>query len=328
MKKNNEPWKSEALLGLLEKAGGFVSGEEVAHALGVTRAALWKRVKVLRERGFSIESKRGLGYRLLSTPEFSTEELKNFIKGDIGKKIVFLEETGSTNDVAMELAFTGEPEGTVVIADRQSRGKGRLGRRWVSPPRKNIYLSVILRPTLNPRDATLLTLLSSVACALALRETTGLDVRIKWPNDIQVNGRKLGGILLEARTEPDVISHAVIGIGINVNMRPSEFPAPIKEIATSVLAETGARQRRTPVAAAILNHMSEELKSLEREGRKPLLKKWRELSSTIGKRVMVTEGDKTLTGTAMDIDDEGRLILRLPNKRLEKVSSGDLLVAR
>lgn len=319
---------AEELLGLLEKAGGFVSGEEVARALGVTRAALWKRVNALKRKGFQIESRRGLGYRLVETPEFSAEELRGSIRGVLGRKIVFLDETGSTNDVAMELASRGEPEGTAVIADRQTHGRGRLGRRWVSPPGENIYMSVILRPGLHPRDATLLTLLSSVACCLALRETTGLEASIKWPNDIHVKGRKLGGMLVETRTEPDVIAHAVVGIGINVNMRASDFPASIKQIATSVLKETGARHRRTPIAAAILNHMSDELESLEKEGRKPLLRKWRGLSSTIGRKVKVSEAGEEFTGTAMGIDDEGRLILRLPTRRLRKVSSGDLVLVR
>ncbi len=316
----------ERLVKLLEKASGFVSGQEAGGTLGITRAALWKRINALRARGFNIEARRGIGYRLVEAPEFSAEGLKSSARGRLGRAMVFLDETGSTNDVAMGLAAEGAPHGTVVVAERQSRGKGRLGRRWVSPPGANIYMSVVLRPALHPRDATLLTLLSSVACAYAIIERTGLEVKIKWPNDIQVSGRKLGGILLETRAEPDVISYAVVGMGINVNMKASDFPASIKEIATSVLKETGRRHRRTPLAAAILNHMSDELKTLEKEGRKPLLKKWRELSSTLGMKVKVTEGEETLTGTAMGIDDEGRLILRLSNRKLRKISSGDLVM--
>lgn len=306
----------------------FVSGEEAARSLGVSRAALWKRINTLRRKGFAIESRRGLGYRLVEAPEFSAEELRSLVRGPLGRRIIFLRETGSTNDAAMELAASGEPHGTVVVAERQTHGKGRLGRRWVSPAGRNIYMSVILRPGLRPGEVTLLTLLSSVAACLALRETTGLEARIKWPNDIQAAGRKLGGILLETRAEPDVISHAVAGIGINVNMPASNFPASIRDIATSVLRETGEKHRRTPIAAAVLNRMSEELGALGKEGRKPLLRKWRELSSTLGKRVRVTEGDAAFTGTAMDIDDEGRLILRLPNRRLRKISSGDLTTLR
>jgi BirA family biotin operon repressor/biotin-[acetyl-CoA-carboxylase] ligase len=304
---------------------GFVSGEEASLALGVTRAALWKRINTLRRKGFVIESRRGLGYRLVEAPEYSAEELRSLARGPLGRRIIFLQETGSTNDAAMELAASGEPHGTVVVAERQTHGKGRLGRRWVSPAGRNIYMSVILRPGLRPREGTLLTILSSVAACLALRETTGLDARIKWPNDIQAGGRKLGGILLETRAEPDVISHAVAGIGINVNMASSHFPASIRDIATSVLIETGVRHRRSPIAAAVLNRMSEGLEALGKEGRRPLLDGWRELSSTLGHKVIVTEGEETVSGTAMDIDDEGRLILRLPNRRLRTVSSGDLM---
>lgn len=328
MKRSSRGGKPDALLALFERAGGFVSGEDAGRALGITRTAFWKKVNALRRKGFEIESRRGMGYRLLGTPEFSAEELSGLITGALGRKLLFLDETTSTNDVAMGLAASGEPEGTVVIAERQSRGRGRLGRRWVSPPGGNIYMSVILRPALHPRDATLLTLLISVASALALRETTGLDVRIKWPNDLQARGLKLGGILLETRAEPDLIAHAVVGIGVNVNMRASDFPASIRDIATSVLRETGVRHRRTPIAAAILNHMAVELSALKKEGRGQLLKKWRELSSTIGREVRVAEGAETFEGTAMDIDDEGRLLLRLPSGRLRRISSGDLAVVR
>jgi len=326
--RRNSP-TGEKLLKILEGAGGaFVSGEDAARTLHITRAALWKRVNSLRNKGFTIESRRGLGYRLASAPEFSVEEIKGAARGKLGKEIVFLDETTSTNEVAMGLAAEGLPHGTVVIAEMQKKGRGRLGRHWVSPAGENIYMSVILRPALGPRDATLLTLLSSVACATAIMETTGLEVNIKWPNDVQVGGRKLGGILLETRTEPDVISHAVVGIGVNVNMRASDFPASIKKIATSVLRETGKTARRAPIAAAILNRMDAELKALEKKGRGPLLKKWMGLSSTLGKKVKVTGADGVLTGTAMGIDDEGRLLLRLPNRRLKKISSGDVVMVR
>jgi BirA family biotin operon repressor/biotin-[acetyl-CoA-carboxylase] ligase len=320
---------SEKLLKLLEGArGSFVSGEEIARALGVSRAALWKRVNSLRGKGFKIESRRGMGYRLASAPEFSAEEIKSTARGRLGKEMVFLENATSTNDVAMGLAAEGAAHGTVVVADRQSRGRGRLGRHWVSPAGENIYMSVVLRPALHPRDATLLTLLSSVACAQAVKETTGLEAEIKWPNDVQVGGKKLGGILLETRTEPDRVTHAVVGIGINVNMRAGDFPASIKKTATSVLRETGKKFRRTPIASAIINQMDQELKRLEKEGRGPLLARWKELSSTLGRKVKVTGGDGTLSGTAMGIDDEGRLLLRLANRRLKKISSGDIVMVR
>lgn len=318
----------EAVIGILMEKGDFVSGAELSSALGITRAALWKRIESLCARGFRIEGSRGRGYRLSDTPELSQEEIKLSLKGELGREMVLLERVDSTNDLAMDLAQGGSPHGTVVIADSQSRGRGRLGRRWASPAGANIYMSGILRPDISPKDATLLTIASSVACASAVRKLTGLGAGIKWPNDIVVSRRKLGGILLEMRSEPDRVLFAVVGMGINVNMRAGALPPDVRPIATSILIETGKRMKRTLLVAGMLDELDGELKALKAEGAAPLLNKWRSLSVTVGKRVRVDTVQETFKGQALDIDDEGLLIVKTEDGALRTISSGDLTMLR
>lgn len=316
----------EQILNLL-KEGSFVSGTFLAQESGITRTAVWKRVNTLKEKGFKIKSSHE-GYKLLSTPDFSIEELKTLIKGEIGKELLYFKKTTSTNDLAMELAQSNARHGTIVIADSQLKGRGRLGRKWLSPPGLNIYMSVILKPDIPPKAGTLLTLLSSVSVANAIRRLTDLHIKIKWPNDIMVGDRKLGGILLELRSEPDRILYAVIGIGINVNMEAKNLPPSLRQIATSIFNETGKVFKRTLIIAEILNEMDKELNILNNKGKTELLKKWRLLSSTLGKEVMVTVGKETIRGIAEDIDREGRLILETKDGKKRIISSGDLIYLR
>lgn len=313
----------EALSSLLN-THGYLSGETLSKRLGLSRAALWKRMARLREKGFQIEASPGLGYRLTGTPDLSEEELRILLKGRIWGELVFLNETSSTNDVAMELAAKGAAHGTVVIADSQTLGKGRLGRRWASPPGMNIYLSVILKPDIDPKSAPIFTLLSSVAAARALRSVTGLAIEIKWPNDLVLDGKKLGGILLELRLEPGRVLHLVIGMGINVNIPRSHLPKELKSTATSLLEETGRAFKRTAVVAAVLKELERELDCLSREGRGPILQRWRELSSTLGRDVSVSLPDGgSVYGNAVGIDNSGLLMLRCKDG-LMKISAGDL----
>jgi BirA family biotin operon repressor/biotin-[acetyl-CoA-carboxylase] ligase len=325
--------RTEQALRALRKSGGFVSGSELGRALGITRAALWKRINSLRQKGYTIEAQRGKGYRLVKSPDLSAEELKACVRGGLGREVVFLDSVESTNDRAMELALRGSPHGTVVVADAQTKGKGRLGRKWASPPGRNLYMSVVLRPGIPPRDAALLTLMSSVACVTALKERTGLEAKIKWPNDLVVSAEeakeplKLGGILLEMKSEQDRITHCVAGIGINVNSKKADFPSQVRSIATSVYELTGRRTGRAKLAAAILDALAQELKSLGKEGRGPLLQRWRWMSATLGRRVKVTVGKETITGIAHNIDEDGSLLLETP-EGTRKMSTGDLTMLR
>ncbi|HBG92002.1 MAG: biotin--[acetyl-CoA-carboxylase] ligase [Nitrospirae bacterium RIFOXYB2_FULL_43_5] len=326
----------EGIIRMFKEKDGFVSGEEMSRRLGITRAAIWKKIKALRERGYEIEGSTAKGYRLIKTPEFSVEELKILVKGDFGKEIIFHESLDSTNTLAMELAEKGGhhgTHGTVVIADRQLKGKGRLGRTWFSLPQCNIYMSVIVRPEIEPKDATLLTIMSAISCARAIRNSTGIEVKIKWPNDLMVSERKLGGILTEMKSDQDRIIFAVIGIGINVNSSLDAFPPEVRAVAASVmeeLREKGYSQEisRTLIIAAILNELERWFKVLIKGGRIQLINEWKKLSSTLGRKVKVVSGKDTFSGIAEDIDDEGMLILRLPSGGLKKISAGDVFMLR
>ncbi len=334
----------DRIIRMFKEKDGFVSGEEMSRRFGITRAAIWKKIKALRERGYVIEGSTAKGYRLIKTPEFSVEELKILVKGDFGREIIFHESIDSTNTLAMELAEKGVSHGTVVIADRQLKGKGRLGRTWFSPPKGNIYMSVIVRPEIEPKDATLLTIMSAISCARAVRNSTGIEVKIKWPNDLMVSERKLGGILTEMKSDQDRIVFAVIGIGINVNVRLDMFPNDVRAVAASVIEELGRKETtplrpplarggregekisRTLIIAAILNELERWFKVLIKGDRIQLINEWKKFSSTLGRKVKAVSGKDSFTGIAEDIDNEGMLILRLPSGGLKKISSGDVII--
>jgi BirA family biotin operon repressor/biotin-[acetyl-CoA-carboxylase] ligase len=254
-------------------------------------------------------------------------EIKSRLRGDVGREIFFYETIGSTNIVASEIAAK-TAEGAVVLADTQSKGKGRLGRGWVSPPGVNIYMSIILRPDIRPRDATLITIMSSVACANALRKVTGLNVTIKWPNDLIIQKKKLCGILTELKTDRNKIIFAVAGIGINVNADINEFPEDVKYIATSLKNETGIVYSRTEIVAEILNEIDRWYKTLKVMDRDALLSEWKRLSSTLGREVMVVTGQGTITGLALDLDSEGMLMIKLSSGGVKRISSGDVTILR
>jgi BirA family transcriptional regulator, biotin operon repressor / biotin---[acetyl-CoA-carboxylase] ligase len=249
------------------------------------------------------------------------------IKGIIGKELFFYETVGSTNAVAADL-FEKTSEGAVVLADGQEKGRGRLGRTWISPAGVNIHMSVILRPKTALRDATLLTIMAAVACTTALRKATGLDVSIKWPNDLTVAGKKLGGILTDLKTRKGVIVAAIVGIGINVNSDTDAFPGEVNKIATSVKKETGNLYAREEIIVAVLDEMNKWYPILQGGDYTKLLSAWKRLTSTLGKTVALTLGEETLKGVAEDIDDEGRLLLKLPSGDIKRISSGDLTVLR
>ena len=246
----------------------------------------------------------------------------------MGKEIFFYKTVGSTNVTAAELAEKGAAEGIVVLADSQEKGKGRLGRFWISPSGVNIYMSIIMRPEADPEDATLLTLMAAVGCTIALRRVTDLNISIKWPNDLMASDKKLGGILTEMKTCPGRVIFAIIGIGINVNVDIDVFPYDVKKIATSVKNETSKVYSRTEIIAEILNELDKWYKILKGMGKKILLTEWQRLTSTLGREVKVSVGKETFAGLAESLDDKGMLILRLMSGELKRISSGDLTILR
>ena len=265
----------------------------------------------------------------LKSSTFSLEDINAGVKGSsIGRKIFYYEAVDSTNTIAAELAGKGEGEGAVVIADCQKKGRGRLGRHWVSPSGVNIYMSILLRPDIEPKDAPLLTIMAAIGCTIALRKATGLNVTIKWPNDLMVSDKKLGGILTEMRIVHKKIEYAITGIGINVNMDSNALPHVIKEVATSVKMETGKLHSRTKIIIEIMNEMDYWYRILKEERRQELLSQWKELTSTLGRKVEIILGKETLIGLAESIDAEGMLVLRLPSGALRVIRDGDLTILR
>ena len=319
----------ENILRLLKGKKDYVSGQEISSELGITRAAVWKKIRTLRNKGFLIIAAPSKGYKLIKSPDLSVDEIKAHVLGGFWKQVLFYERVDSTNETATTLSVDSDSEaGTVILADSQNNGRGRLGREWVSPPSVNIYMSIILKPEMAPKDSTLLTILAAVACTCALRKASGLEISIKWPNDLMMLEKKIGGILTEVRFEPDRIKVAVIGMGINVNIKNKDFPSGIRQIATSLKEETGVYYSRTKIIMLLLEEFETWYKILGGKGRGPLLEKWKELSSTIGKKVNVSAGKEVFSGRAEGIDEEGLLIIKMQSGLLRKINAGDVTILK
>jgi len=319
----------ELVLAFLAEAGDeYVSGEAISDKLGLTRAAVWKHVESLRAHGYRIDALPARGYRLVEVPDRLTPlELRPLLNThDLGQELHWYEELGSTNDRAKELAEEGAEHGEVVIAEAQTAGRGRRGRSWVSPPRKNLYFSVVLRPELPPARAPELTLVASVALCDALR-LAGVEAGIKWPNDLLASGRKIAGVLTELAAEPDRVHWAVLGAGVNVNARREDFPEELRDEATSVLIERGQPAPRALLAAACFTALEDWLDRHAEEGFGPIREAWRARTVTLGREVVAKADGREIAGTAEDIDETGALLVRGP-AGLERVLAGDVKLVR
>ena len=309
--------------------GGVLSGEQARRVLGVSRTAVWKQISSLRLAGYRIEAIPSQGYRLAGEPDLLHQEaLRQALTGTavVGRAISCLSETVSTNADAFRAAEEGAVEGTVVLADRQSGGKGRLGRRWESPAGVNLYCSVILKPNLAPSEAPQLTFLSAVATARAITAVTGLQPAIKWPNDLLLNGCKVAGLLNEMSAETDRISFVILGIGVNLNMQAHQFPADLRSPATSLQLESGAPVSRLQFAAVLLQELDHEYARFLREGFDPVREEWSRLCNAAGRTVRVDMGTGLLQGLFHGLDRDGALLVRLPDGTLERVLSGDVIL--
>jgi BirA family biotin operon repressor/biotin-[acetyl-CoA-carboxylase] ligase len=319
----------ELVLAFLAEAGDqFVSGEAISDKLGLTRAAVWKHVNALRSQGYRIDAVPARGYRLAEVPDRLTAlELRPLLNThDIGRTLVAHEELASTSDLAKALADEGADHGTVVVAETQTAGRGRRGRAWVSPPRKNVYFSVVLRPELPPPRATELTLVASLAICDALRQA-GVDAGIKWPNDVLARGRKIAGILTELAAEPDRVHWVVLGVGVNVNASRDDFPPELRDEATSILLERGEPAPRALFTAACLTALEDWLDAHDERGFDAIRHAWRERSVTLGREVMVRAEGRELTGVAEDLDEQGALLVRT-SAGVERVFAGDVHLLR
>jgi len=312
---------------LKENRRSWVSGEWLSRELAVSRAAINKHVQQLKKMGYSIETSTKKGYSLGESPDLLlAEEIREGLNTRVfgAREIISLAEADSTNLRAKDLAAGGAPEGTVVLAERQTEGRGRKGRSWFSPAGAGIYLSLVLRPTMAPSDAPGITLMTGVAAAEALFSVTRLDTRIKWPNDILVRGKKIAGILTEISTEMDRIDHVVVGLGLNVNMPRESLAEELRERATSVLIETGMYHARVKLVQAFLERFETYYRILQDQGFEPIRNRWKELANIIGRRINVEMIGKAQTGRVLDVDTDGVLILEDDQGGIHRIASGDV----
>lgn len=299
------------VLAALRAAGdGFVSGERLAELSGLTRAAVWKKIEELRSRGYLIDARTHLGYRLRGAPDTPyPEEVREGLSASVfGREVFYLPSVTSTNEVAKKLAAEGCPEGTLVAAEEQTAGRGRLGRRWVSPP-GGLWFSLVLRPGLALTDLGLLTVAAAVALRRAVQAAAGVQAEIKWPNDLLVNGRKIAGILAEASGELGCAVQVILGVGVNINQRTEDFSEELRERATSLRAVLGRPAPRLPVLRAFLSSFEELYAGIGRNRCETVLAEAAAHSATLGRRVRVTAGGRVFEGLALRLDPDGALVL-------------------
>ena len=314
----------EAVLQVLRGAAEPISGEKLAVHLGLSRAAVWKRINRLKAQGYAIEGSPRRGYRLLTIPDklLPEEVLQGLKARRLMGPMHHYETLDSTNDLAKELGSRGAPEGTVVVAETQTRGRGRLGREWESPPGVGLYVSVVLRPMLPPMELPQITLTTAVAVVRAVRRVTGLAPGIKWPNDLILSGKKLGGILTEMESESDRIRYLVVGLGLNVNN--PEFPPGLKDLATSLALEAGRPFSRVNLLQAWLEEFEGLYERFLHQGFPEILEAWKRHTVTLGKKVTVRQGPREIQGQAEDVAPDGALLIRVANGEVLRVTSGEI----
>lgn len=321
-------YKEKILNMLRSSRTGFLSGEELGRKAGISRTMVWKHIKALEREGYGIEAVPSQGYRIVSVPDLLREgDIKPGLKTRvIGREVHLFPEVASTNTIAMEMASMGAPEGAVVLAETQTGGKGRRGRKWISP-KGNLYLSVVLRPDIPLYRSPVITLMGAVAVASAIRGMSGVKAAIKWPNDILVSGKKISGLLTEMSAEQDRVRHIVLGIGIDVNMELEALPPDVRAQTTTLAAEA----RRNIDRTALLRQLLRELDGwygVFLTNRQDVLREWKTLNVTTGNRVAISGAGEVLEGLAEGIDDEGRLIIRLDDGNLRTVAAGDVTIVK
>ncbi|MDO8445812.1 MAG: biotin--[acetyl-CoA-carboxylase] ligase [Deltaproteobacteria bacterium] len=329
--KVEQPTFDEKILKLLkENRGVYTSGVEIGKNLDLSRTAVWKHMGNLRKAGYEIDAIPNLGYRLLSSPDLMTSaEIESGLKTKyIGKKIHAFSLTDSTNTKAFELALHGAPEGTVIVAEGQRKGKGRLGRKWESPKGVNVYASIVLRPKIAPSSASQITLLAAVATARAIEKATKILPDIKWPNDLLIRNRKVAGILMELDSEADMVNFIVLGIGIDINMDINSLPPDVAKVATSIKNETGRTIERVPLVQELFRQLEKWYEIFKADGFGPIITEWERLSIMAGKYIRVSFLKETKEGVALGLDTDGALLLRLPTGRIERVVAGDVTMVR
>jgi BirA family biotin operon repressor/biotin-[acetyl-CoA-carboxylase] ligase len=307
----------------------FITAQEISRLSSVSKIVVSRYIHKLRQEGYDIQFQPHWGYKLLTLPDklFASELKWQLNTKIIGRKILSYNVVDSTNIIAFSLAEQNAPEGTVVFAEGQNKGRGRFGRRWVSPKSKGIYLSIVLRPKVASSEAALITLLAAVSCAETIRKACGLRALIRWPNDILVNSKKVCGILTEMQTEDNKVKFIVLGIGINVYTAVSKLPLGASSLCTE--AGTGRIHiSRLELARELLRRIDREYILFKRRGSTNIIVQWQNLSALSGKRIKVYFPHRTIEGQAQDIDEQGALIVRLDNGFKQHIIAGDVVKIR
>lgn len=315
-----------SILKYLKGTSEYVSGEDLSKKLGISRSAIWKNINLLREKGYTIESVTNRGYKLISCPDLlSEEEIGSYLQTQfIGKKIYYFETIDSTNEEAKRQAANGAPNGSMILSETQTGGKGRLGRKWSSSPGDGIYFSLLLRPNDSPSEISNITLLSGLAVCNGIREYTGCNAQIKWPNDVVIDGKKTCGILTEMSAEVDQIHFLIIGIGINVNQ--DKFGEDIAFKATSLFLENGQKLHRSELLAEILKQFEALYRLYQNHETQKLLSLYKNNCVTLSRKVSTIRNGKTLLGTAIDILPSGELLVLGEDGKTFSINSGEVSV--
>ena len=317
----------EEILRLLRSADGYISGQELCNRFGVSRTAVWKAINQLKEAGYEIEAQQNKGYRLMAAPDLMTEaEIKSLMHTEwVAKEVLYFDTIDSTNTKAQQLAEKGYPSGTLVVADKQESGKGRRGRSWVSPSGTGIFMTLMIKPDINPNNASMLTLVAALAVAKAITSVTGEEAMIKWPNDIVVNSKKVCGILTEMNAQFDYINNIVVGIGINVHNE--SFPEEISQMASSLMIEAGGKRfHRAQIIAETMSYFEQYYDTfLKTQDLSALVREYDELLVNRNKSVRVLDPKEPFDGKAMGITPKGELIVDTWESR-KLVSSGEVSV--
>lgn len=316
----------DEFLSLLRSEAGYISGQGLAKRAGISRSAVWKQIKMLRRYGYRIDSRHGLGYLLVGQTDLPVpwELAKTLHTSFIGKQVIFRETTDSTQNLAISLASKPGSHGAVVIAEQQKGGRGRQKRKWLSP-KGGIWLSVVLKPVIPTARITLLPFVAALAVCDSIK-ATGLDAKLKWPNDVMVSGKKVAGILLDISAEADHVNYAVVGIGINANVDSKEISARLDGVKiTSISDELGQTTSRLDLTRSLLENLERYYLEMEQRGAGIILQQWRKNSDMLGRKVAVTHNGKTTQGMAADINDDGSLLLQTNSGDIN-IISGDINV--
>ena len=311
---------------LLKQYDGYVSGEKISEILGITRSAVWKYIRQLRKEGYVIESSTRKGYYLVQNSDRLNEAELSFSLNTktLGNKIIFLPKTDSTNEEVKRLSTKGYEEGVTVVAEQQTKGKGRLGRIWNSPSDTGLWFSFLLKPDLSPLHIAGITLACGMGVCIAIRKYTSLDAFIKWPNDIIINNKKVCGILTEMSAEADKINFAVVGIGINVNT--TSFPSEIQHKATSLYLEKGVFIDRKELFRQVLTEVEKYLNDYAENYGIYVIDEYKKYCATLGRNVCVIRGKQTIQGKAIDIAETGDLVIFTSNNQKININSGEVTV--